>query len=80
VEIGAGNGVNFAHYPPSVEEVVAIEPEPYLRAKAQRAAKARRFASPSGQALQRSSISLTRASMRVWRRWCCAASLTRQAC
>jgi ubiquinone/menaquinone biosynthesis C-methylase UbiE len=39
VEIGAGNGVNFAHYPPSVEEVVAIEPEPYLRAKAQRAAE-----------------------------------------
>ncbi len=39
VEIGAGNGMNFAHYPPGVDEVVAIEPEPYLRAKAQHAAR-----------------------------------------
>ncbi len=38
VEIGAGNGMNFRHYPASVEEVVALEPEPYLRAKAQQAA------------------------------------------
>jgi ubiquinone/menaquinone biosynthesis C-methylase UbiE len=40
VEIGAGNGINFAHYPPGVEEVVAFEPEAYLRARAQRAASA----------------------------------------
>jgi len=39
LEVGAGNGMNFRHYPDSVEEVVAIEPEPYLRAKAQRAAQ-----------------------------------------
>jgi len=39
VEIGPGNGINFRHYPASVEEVVALEPEPYLRAKAERAAK-----------------------------------------
>ncbi|HEY7622729.1 MAG TPA: class I SAM-dependent methyltransferase, partial [Solirubrobacteraceae bacterium] len=38
VEIGAGNGLNFAHYPRSVTEVVAIEPEPTLRAAAQDAA------------------------------------------
>ena len=38
VEIGAGNGQNFGHYPPTVEEVVALEPEDYLRAKAQQAA------------------------------------------
>ncbi len=38
VEIGAGNGVNFPHYPDSVTDVVAIEPEPYLRAKAEQAA------------------------------------------
>jgi SAM-dependent methyltransferase len=38
VEIGAGNGLNFAHYPLTVTEVVAIEPEPTLRAIAQQAA------------------------------------------
>ena len=40
LEIGAGNGMNFGHYPTSVDEVVALEPEPYLRAKATRAAEA----------------------------------------
>lgn len=38
VEIGAGNGINFRHYPASVDEVIALEPEPYLRERAQRAA------------------------------------------
>ena len=38
LEVGAGNGLNFAHYPPTVTEVVAIEPEPTLRAIAQNAA------------------------------------------
>ncbi|WP_248960186.1 class I SAM-dependent methyltransferase [Sphaerisporangium perillae] len=38
IEVGAGNGLNFAHYPPSVTGVVAIEPEPRLRATAHRAA------------------------------------------
>jgi ubiquinone/menaquinone biosynthesis C-methylase UbiE len=38
VEIGAGNGLNFAHYPAAVTEVIAIEPEPTLRAAAQEAA------------------------------------------
>ena len=40
VEVGAGTGLNFAHYPRSVREVVAVEPEPYLRAKAAQAAAA----------------------------------------
>lgn len=40
LELGAGNGINFSHYPTSVNAVVAIEPEPYLRAKAERAASA----------------------------------------
>ena len=41
VEVGAGNGMNFAHYPATVTEVVAVEPEPYLRARAvERAADA----------------------------------------
>ncbi|MFF8606507.1 class I SAM-dependent methyltransferase [Streptomyces sp. NPDC015346] len=31
IEIGAGNGLNFAHYPRTVSEVVAIEPERHLR-------------------------------------------------
>ncbi|MCT9929630.1 hypothetical protein N5079_05280 [Planotetraspora sp. A-T 1434] len=34
IEIGAGNGLNFARYPPAVTGVVAIEPEPRLRATA----------------------------------------------
>jgi SAM-dependent methyltransferase len=38
LELGAGNGINFGHYPAGAVEVVAIEPEPYMRAKAQRAA------------------------------------------
>ena len=39
IEIGAGNGVNFAHYPDTVSEVVALEPEPFLRSKAAQAAR-----------------------------------------
>jgi ubiquinone/menaquinone biosynthesis C-methylase UbiE len=38
VEVGAGIGSNFEHYPPTVKEVVAVEPEPYLRRKAEQAA------------------------------------------
>jgi ubiquinone/menaquinone biosynthesis C-methylase UbiE len=38
LELGAGNGANFEHYPGTVEEVIAVEPEPYLRAKATQAA------------------------------------------
>ena len=38
IEIGAGNGLNFPHYPETVSEVVAVEPEPYLRERAAEAA------------------------------------------
>jgi ubiquinone/menaquinone biosynthesis C-methylase UbiE len=38
LELGAGNGLNFAHYPAAVDEVVAVEPEPYLRERAREAA------------------------------------------
>jgi ubiquinone/menaquinone biosynthesis C-methylase UbiE len=39
VEVGAGHGLNFSHYPSGVSEVVAVEPEPYLRARAEEAAR-----------------------------------------
>jgi ubiquinone/menaquinone biosynthesis C-methylase UbiE len=35
VEVGAGNGINFEHYPAEVEELIAVEPEPYLRGQAE---------------------------------------------
>jgi len=38
VEVGAGNGINFEHYPVSVTELIAVEPEPYLRRQAEKAA------------------------------------------
>ncbi|WP_045877314.1 class I SAM-dependent methyltransferase [Pseudofrankia sp. DC12] len=38
LEVGAGNGLNFSHYPPTVTEVVAVEPEDQLRALAEQAA------------------------------------------
>src|SRR6266853_4001050 len=38
IEVGAGSGANFSHYPASVSEVIAVEPERYLRERAQRAA------------------------------------------
>ncbi|MDX6377477.1 MAG: hypothetical protein QOE98_1780 [Gaiellaceae bacterium] len=38
IEVGAGNGLNFAHYGPSVTEVLAVEPEPFLRERARAAA------------------------------------------
>ena len=39
VEVGAGHGLNFAHYPAAVTQVIAIEPEPTLRATAEAAAR-----------------------------------------
>jgi len=39
LEVGAGNGMNFGHYPATVTEVLALEPEPYLRERAQAAAR-----------------------------------------
>lgn len=37
-EIGAGDGLNFPHYPPAVTHVLAVEPEPHLRRLAREAA------------------------------------------
>lgn len=39
IEIGVGNGLNFGHYPNTVTEVLAVEPEDRLRALAQQAAR-----------------------------------------
>jgi ubiquinone/menaquinone biosynthesis C-methylase UbiE len=38
LEVGAGNGLNFAHYPDTVAEVIAVEPEAHLRELATAAA------------------------------------------
>jgi ubiquinone/menaquinone biosynthesis C-methylase UbiE len=37
LEVGAGNGMNFRHYPTTVAEVEALEPEDVLRSLAERA-------------------------------------------
>jgi SAM-dependent methyltransferase len=38
IEVGAGNGLNFPLYPETVDEVVAVEPEAFLRDRARAAA------------------------------------------
>lgn len=38
VDVGAGNGMNFSHYPATTTHVVAIEPEPHLRGLAEQVA------------------------------------------
>jgi SAM-dependent methyltransferase len=38
IEVGAGSGIQFRHYPLTVTEVVAVEPEPNLHAIAETAA------------------------------------------
>jgi ubiquinone/menaquinone biosynthesis C-methylase UbiE len=38
LEVGAGNGSNFSHYPAAVAAVTAVEPEPYLRRRAEEVA------------------------------------------
>ena len=35
VDVGAGDGANFDLFPEEVTEVIAVEPEPYMRARAE---------------------------------------------
>jgi len=39
IEVGAGTGASFAYYPPAVDRVIAVEPEPRLRPIATAAAR-----------------------------------------
>jgi SAM-dependent methyltransferase len=47
IELGCGSGPNFRLYPETVSELVAVEPEDYLRAKAEQAAA--RAGRPGGE-------------------------------
>lgn len=38
-DVGCGHGKNFAHYPPTVDRVIAVEPDAALRRYAERAAQ-----------------------------------------
>ncbi|NGO45559.1 class I SAM-dependent methyltransferase [Streptomyces ureilyticus] len=38
IEVGAGDGLNFPHYPATVTRVLGVEPEPHLRSLARAAA------------------------------------------
>lgn len=46
LEVGAGTGANFAHYPEGVTEVVAVEPDQVLREEARATAAKRETAVP----------------------------------
>jgi ubiquinone/menaquinone biosynthesis C-methylase UbiE len=39
LEVGAGTGSNFPHFPAAVTQVLAVEPEPRLRTRAEEAAR-----------------------------------------
>ena len=72
VEVGAGNGMNFPHYPPEVTEVLAVEPEPYLREKAEQAAAAAPVPVTVVDGLADALPAEDARSTPAWRRSCCA--------
>jgi len=39
IDVGAGDGLNFGHYPPTITRVLAVEPESHLRGLAAAAAR-----------------------------------------
>ena len=72
VEVGAGQGRNFAYYPSEVREVVAVEPEALLRAEAEKSATAAPLlvTVTAGHA---DALPVDDASAAVWSSpWCCA--------
>ena len=75
IEVGAGMGSNFGHYPRSVKGLVATEPESYLRSLATRAAAA--YPREGTRLAQRLNAStLTAPVTRTWWRSASAATLT----
>jgi SAM-dependent methyltransferase len=36
IEVGAGTGLNFPHYPPAARELILVEPEPAMRRRLER--------------------------------------------
>ena len=77
IEVGSGSGPNFRLYPETVSELVAVEPEDYLRAKAEEAA------APMGRPIRVMMLSRTGSPSRIptsmppSSRRCCAPSQTR---
>jgi hypothetical protein len=78
VEIGAGNGMNFRHYPTTVEEVVALEPEAYLRGKAEQAARASPVRVTVREGVADPLPLEEKASTPLSHAWCCAPCRTRR--
>ncbi len=76
IEIGAGNGLNFAHYPGTVSEVVAIEPERNLRLLAVESALRSEVPVDVVPGAAEKLPSRARPTTRSCCRWCCAACAT----
>ena len=53
IDVGAGTGPSFGHYPPAVDRVIAVEPEPQLRQIATAAARTPVSFHITGQARKR---------------------------
>src|SRR5829696_9072238 len=70
IEIGSGSGPNFRHYPDSVSEVVAVEPEAHLRARAVEAARDSGRPIRVVDAVADRRRSRTAPSTPWWRCWC----------
>ena len=78
LEVGAGTGTNFAYYPATVTEVVAVEPERRLAAGTEAAEKAPVPVTVTAGTVEKIPERHRREAVRRRRaRWCCARSTTR---